>query len=274
MAPYGLEIDIFTFSMANTKDFRIKSEDILKTNPDCLLIAPVFYRESIHFLGKCRKAKIPFVCIDTPIDQFESISFIGQNSCQSGAVAAKLLSLSNQPNTTYLVFNITREKDQLQHLGDREKGFSLFFENRGDASEIQSIDIHNQNQDLIMSSLIPYQSNPDSLGGIFVTGSKVHRVAKVLKELDMTSSHLVGYDLLKENIDFLRMDMIDFLIGQQPEEQGYLGIKSLFEHQVQKKEIPIVQSLPIDIITRENLDLYPNCNPTRLSENPQDYPSL
>ena len=259
LAPFGLELDIFTFSMTDTKDFRVKSDELLKSRPDCLLLAPVFYQESVHFLGRCRKEKIPFAFIDTPIDQFEYISFIGQNSCQSGAVAAKLLSLGNKPNSTYMVFNITLEKDQLQHLSDREKGFRLFFENKGDTSEIITIDIHGQKQDLIKSSLLSFKPYTEKLKGIFVTGSKVHRVAEVLNQLEMSDVRLVGYDLVKENMNYLRKDVIDFLISQQPEEQGYIGINTLFNVLVNKKEVPVLQSMPIDIITRENLDQYPKC---------------
>ena len=259
LAPFGLELDVFTFSMVDTKDFRNKSEDLLKIKPDCLLLAPVFYKESIHFLGKCRKENIPFACIDTPINKFAYISFIGQNSCQSGAVAAKLLSIGNQPNSTYIVFNITREKDQLHHLSDREKGFRLFFENKGDASEIITKDIHGQKPDVIKASLQAFQSNQEKLNGIFVTGSKVHRVAKALKDLEMTNIRLVGYDLIKENQDFLRLDIIDFLISQQPEEQGYLGITTIFNYLVNKKDVPPMQFMPIDILTRENLDQYSKC---------------
>ena len=259
-APYGLQLEIFTFSMTNTLDFRSKADNILNNKPDCILIAPVFFKESLHFLGKCRKENIPFACIDTPIDNFEYISFIGQNSCQSGAVAAKLLSVGNKPNSTYMVFNITREKDQLQHLNDREKGFKIFFENKGDASEIITKDVHDQKSDVIKSSLQAYQENQEKLNGIFVTGSKVHRVAKVLKELDMTNIRLVGYDLIKENQDYLRLDIIDFLISQQPEEQGYLGITTIFNYMVNKKEVQKMQFMPIDILTRENLDQYPKCH--------------
>jgi len=259
MKQYGLRLDIHTFSMSNTRDFRKKSEKLLKANPDSLLIAPVFYRESVHFLGKCRKKGIPFAFIDTPIDQFEYLSFIGQNSCQSGAVSGKLLSIGNLQNGKYLVFNITREKDQLYHLTEREKGFRQFFDNKGYTPEIISADIHDGANNSIRKNLIPFREKPDELNGIFVTGSKVHRVASVLDELKMTRVRLVGYDLTNENREYLKKDIIDFLISQQPEEQGYLGITTIFNHLVLKKEIPGLQAIPIDIITRENLEQYPKC---------------
>ena len=81
--------------MSDTRDFRRKSKALLRSSPDSILIAHVFYNESVHFLGKCKKLKIPFAFIDTLIEKFDPVSFIGQNSCQSGAVAARLLSMGN-----------------------------------------------------------------------------------------------------------------------------------------------------------------------------------
>jgi len=259
LAPYGFKLDVYPFSMADTLDFRKKSDDLLESQPDSILIAPVFYRESVHFLGKCREKGIPFALIDTPIDQFEYLSFIGQNSCQSGAVGAKLLSMKAITNGQYLIFNITHEKDQLHHLSDREKGFRLFFENRGSKIRILTFDVHDGDTNTIRDTLIKYQKDPDTLSGIFVTGSKVNRVAEALEELNMPDVCLVGYDLIKDNLDYLRRDVIDFLICQQPEEQAYLGVTSIFNSLVLKKEVPAVQAMPIDIITRENLDQYPKC---------------
>ncbi len=246
--------------MKDTLDFRKKSENLLKAKPDSILMAPVFYRESVHFLGKCWENAIPFAFIDTPIDRFDYISFIGQNSCQSGAVAAKLLSYDNNPKGSYLVFNITREKDQLHHLGDREKGFREFFEDRAKAPQITTIDIHDGKPSSISTSLEKYKLNSNTLNGIFVTGSKVHLLAAELKKLGMANIRLVGYDLVKENTEYLKQDIIDFLISQQPEEQGYLGVSSIFNSLVNNKEVPRVQAMPIDIITRENLEQYPKCH--------------
>ena len=260
LLPYGLKLDIHTFSISNTKEFRDKSEQALLKNPEGILIAPVFYRESVHFLGKCRKRGIPFAFIDTPVEHFEYLSFIGQNSCQSGAVAAKLLSLGNPPDGRYIIFNIAHEKDQLFHLSDREKGFRMFFENKGGTPEIIRSDIHHNETASIREALEPFRKQYGQLCGIFVTGSKVHFVARALEDLKMTGVRLVGYDLISENKEYLRRDVIDFLISQQPEEQGYLGVSTLFNSLFLRKEVPALQAMPIDIVTRENLDQYPKCH--------------
>ncbi|MBK8562117.1 MAG: hypothetical protein IPN76_01915 [Saprospiraceae bacterium] len=49
---------------------------------------------------------------------------------------------------------------------------------------------------------------------------------------------------------------IDFLINQNPVEQGYLGITCLFNHLLLKTTVEKVQYLPLDIVVTENVDYY------------------
>ncbi|RPI41646.1 MAG: sugar ABC transporter substrate-binding protein, partial [Bacteroidetes bacterium] len=94
------------------------------------------------------------------------------------------------------------------------------------------------------------------LSGIFVTNSRVYRVAQYLAEKGTMNVRLVGYDLLPESVELLRRDYIDFLISQRPEEQAFRGLISLFNLVAFNRGIPDRQLLPIDIITRENLVYY------------------
>ena len=67
---------------------------------------------------------------------------------------------------------------------------------------------------------------------------------------------IIGYDLLKNNIEFLNKNEISFLIHQNPKRQIYIGITSLIEHFIFGKEIPNEKLLPIDIVSSENLSSY------------------
>jgi LacI family transcriptional regulator len=69
---------------------------------------------------------------------------------------------------------------------------------------------------------------------------------------------LIGYDLLEQTQEFLKKGIIDFLISQKPREQGYKSVMALFNYLVMKKQIVKDQYLPIDIITKENIDFYIN----------------
>jgi LacI family transcriptional regulator len=68
---------------------------------------------------------------------------------------------------------------------------------------------------------------------------------------------LIGYDLTDFNIQHLRKGHIDFLLSQQPVQQGHNAVMALYNWIVlgQKQDI---EQTPIDIITRENLPFYKN----------------
>jgi LacI family transcriptional regulator len=66
----------------------------------------------------------------------------------------------------------------------------------------------------------------------------------------------MGYDLMPKNLYFLNKGVISFLINQNPKGQGYWGIYLLTDHLVFKKEVPIIKYLPLDIVTKENLNYF------------------
>ena len=89
---------------------------------------------------------------------------------------------------------------------------------------------------IISKKLDPYFSKA-RVKGIFVANSRVHRVAAYLEEQGLNHVRLLGYDLLPENVEYLRKGIVDFLISQKPEEQGYRGIMTLFNMIILKKEV-------------------------------------
>ena len=93
---------------------------------------------------------------------------------------------------------------------------------------------------------------------IFVTNSRVFAVASFLKKTGRTDISLIGYDFLKENINYLNEGFIDFLICHKPEEQGYRGLMALYQTLVLSSPVEKVHLMPIDIITKENQAFYQN----------------
>jgi LacI family transcriptional regulator len=64
--------------------------------------------------------------------------------------------------------------------------------------------------------------------------------------------HIIGYDLIDENVSYLKQGAIDFIIYQNQKRQAFLGIKSLIEYFLFQKEIPEKILLPIAIVNAEN----------------------
>jgi LacI family transcriptional regulator len=87
---------------------------------------------------------------------------------------------------------------------------------------------------------------------VFVPNSRVYVVAKFIKENNLIGIRIVGYELLKQNLEFLNDGVVDFLIHQKPEDQGYLGINHLYKKSVLKEPVADLHYMPLEIIVQEN----------------------
>jgi len=255
---YGININIHLFKQSDSQTFKTEAGLILQSNPEGVVLAPFFSRESKEFIAELKKREIPYVFIDSNIEECNKLSFIGQDSFQSGKLAARLLDYSIPENSSILILHFAREMDNLNHLGQREKGFYEYFSSKSQDIKRKLIILEIADptdagfQEKIKAVLL---TNPD-IQGIFVTNSQVYYLARFLEESSISGIRVIGHDLITENIDFLKKGIVDFLICQRPEEQGYSAIITLFEHLVLKKEVKNENYTSIDIITKENLDYY------------------
>ena len=66
----------------------------------------------------------------------------------------------------------------------------------------------------------------------------------------------MGYDMVEKNAMCLREGSISFLIAQHAYMQGYNCIDTLFKAIVLKQEVPPVNYMPIELLSKENVDFY------------------
>lgn len=84
----------------------------------------------------------------------------------------------------------------------------------------------------------------------------VYQLGEYLCHAGRSMKGLIGYDLLKANVELLKSGDVHYLIGQRPGLQGYCGVKALCDHVVFKKSVEPVKYMPIDILIKENIDFY------------------
>lgn len=256
VAPFGVEVKRYLFDQFDVNSFFTKASQILEDGPDAVLFAPVFPVESLDFIHKCKAMEIPVMLFNSNLDEAEEMLYIGQNAQQSGYLSAKLLQYGMHDDSSVLIVNIAGRKDNHNHILRRERGFRKYFaDNNEIRSNVHTLDCMLEKEgclDQQLESAIA-RFRPRS---VFVTNSRVYMVAEYLKSHNGPRINLLGYDLLPQNVEALKMGWIDFLISQKPEEQGYKGIMTLFNKLVLKRDVEIKQYIPIDILTRENIDYY------------------
>ncbi len=266
---YGINITVYSYSLTEVDSFQEQAEAATLSHPDGILIAPLFYRESVAFFARWQQLAIPYVLFNTYISGLQSLSYVGQDSYQSGFLAGKLVQFGQSQPGTFLIAHIAEDIANSVHITQKERGFRDYFAQLSPAQNDQAEGAH-RNTYSIISIDFPSPAEPSfarqltrllddeeiHLKGIFVSTSKAYEIAPYLQAYHRDDIRLVGYDLLEKNIHFLNENTIDFLINQNPKEQGYQGIYALADLLIFKKEVAPLKYLPLDVITKENLQYY------------------
>ncbi|MEW2922532.1 LacI family DNA-binding transcriptional regulator [Muricauda sp. ANG21] len=251
---FGISVEETYYSSSNTKVFEEQAKAILDSSPEAVLIAPILLEESISFIKECLKREIRVVYINTQLPSIDTAYYVGTQRKVSGRVAANLFDCFIDDGNI-LILNLKGEIENPIHMERKEIGFREYFEEKSRSiKSIESISIEKEstNLDQIVNNFV---LSDDSKKGIFVSGSHVHRVAKIVRENNL-NVFLVGFDLIPQNIEFLEQGTIQFLIHEKRKNQGYLGIKYLAEFFLYGKEVKPHSYLPVDVVNRENYKLY------------------
>jgi LacI family transcriptional regulator len=252
---YNFELAVFTFDLEKENSFKEKAKEVIKLNPDGLIFAPIMYDASIKVIKKCDALKIPYVFFDVNIEQCNNLAYFGQDSVQSGHVAAQLMDYGLCPDSEIIILKLENKSASTYHIGLREKGFRSFLKKIKE-NHIQSIEIDITNKKDLNRTLKKILASNSSKKGIFIANSRAHFVAKYLFEKKIKNVILIGYDLINENLKYLKNGTVKFLISQNPEDQGYNSVMALFNFLLSKKPVEKLNYSPIDIVIKENLANY------------------
>lgn len=258
---YNVKLVNLLYNQFKVESFVQKTLELMEYKPDAVLIAPVFTQETIEFTKQLDEKNIPYVFIDSTIEGVNNLAYFGQHSYQSGYLAARLLEMGLSENAGVAVIKPSKTSISNQTLS-REKGFNAFFKQNNLKRRYNFLYVDYSLDDEVEreKQLEQFFTDNSNISAVVVFNSRVYEVAHVIEKLKLIQIRLIGYDLLKANADFLRKGIVTFLLAQRPEEQGYQGIMTLFNYLAFKKEIQKVQYVPIDILTKENLDYYINFN--------------
>ncbi|WP_240628120.1 LacI family DNA-binding transcriptional regulator [Flavobacterium anhuiense] len=244
---FGIVLDYFFYDY-NLASFKETAQKIMKFDCDGLLFAPIFYEDSVRFLKEYEKKNIPVVMIDSNISEENEHAYVGQDAFQSGYLAGRLISFAVKNERQVLIFKITREIESTSVYQQRIKGFYSYFEDHNELTHFKFSEVTLKDSGIDQLSLEMFSG----VNSVFVPNSRAYIVARFLEKNNIKGVRIIGFDLLKENIEYLNKGVIDFLINQRPEEQGYLGINYLYKKMVLQEETERTHYIPLEIILKEN----------------------
>lgn len=260
-AQYNIRINSYYFDLYDKNSYKTAAQQALNAGPDAILTAPIFYDEAVDFFGSLDSKEIPYVFYNTDIPILKPVCFIGQDLYQSGKLGAELLDISCNNGGSFAILHIYEDIHNSIHLAEKERGFIDYFTEKNNPNyKAIGIDLSAPKEPSLEIELSSILSDSDVKGLLVTTSKGLHMTASYLEKHNRKDIELVGYDLLPENVKYLRKGYIRFLIHQNPRKQASQGIAYLANLLLFNKPTPEKELFPLQIISRQNLDSFTGSN--------------
>ena len=257
LAPYNVTVSYLHYRHADEASYRQACAKAPGEECDAVLLAPNFREETLQLTSALERKSIPYAFIDFHVEQTNALCYIGQDSRMSGYVAAKILMRDFKPGQELALFLSDRKRSPAEiQMQRRMEGFMRYLTENHVGLTVHDVVLDKQDAEANRRTLDRFfDACPRAVLGV-AFNSRVYLVADYLHDTGRRLEKLLGYDLLKRNVERLKGGEVDYLIGQRPAMQGYLGVKELSRHVVFKRPVDAMKFMPIDILIKENIDFY------------------
>lgn len=238
------------------KNFDVPSQiDALKRaeadQVNALAIAPM-EAPAIKEILRRASDKIPLVFYNTKLEGIQNLCYIGQDARACGRVAGQMLGMLSHG---YGNAAVLLGYQMVQAHMERQQGFREYL--REFLPEMNFIgSFETFEQDERVKALCDDLIRNHSVYNFFLSGGGVDGLGTYLKSQKLAGQvHVVCTDFICGTREFLKENIIQFAIGQQPFEQGYYPVKILTDYLLAgarpgRKDI----YTNLDIRIRENID--------------------
>lgn len=252
-----IKLNFLYFNQFNIRSCREAYNKALSIKSDAILIGPSFLDETFMFANQLFIKNIPYVYIDTFVENTKPIAFFGPHPYQTGIVQAKLLTTILEDGKDVVLFQPKRvgDKTSIQSLS-RSYGFITFLKEHFPHIKVHSGQYNYEDKkenDRLLDHLFDKCHN---IGGAAVCDTKGYLIADYFNEHNITNIKLIGFGTNKKNVDCLKSDNINFLIAERPEYQGEAAMRAAIDHLLYNEIKNIENYTPIDILIKETVDFY------------------
>lgn len=255
---FHIKTQITYYERFDDKSFKEATQKCLDSKPDGVVIVPTDLDITRKFTDQMHEQGIPFIMLDSYMPDLKPLAFFGQDSFSSGYFAARMLMLIASKEKEILLLKITKNGRVLSKQQDnREVGFRHYMHDHFPHVKIISLELpigcSRQLYDKMLEEF--FVENPD-IHHCITLGSKAHIMGDFLLRTNRRDVQIMGYDMVGKNAECLRQGSISFLIAQHAYQQGYSCIDTLFKAIVLKKKVHPVNYMPIELLSKENVDFY------------------
>ena len=255
---FHVSVKMYYYRRYDIDTFVQVTEECLKDNPDGVVVVPSRLAETKVFTDQLHANGTPFILLDSYMPDLRPLSFFGQDSFCSGYFAGRMLMLIAQDQKEIMLMKQMKNGNVAsKQQENRETGFRHYMHDHFPDIEIVEVnlplDVEREKYEDILEDY--FKQHPQTHHCI-TFNSKAHIVGDFLLRTNRRDVQIMGYDMVEKNANCVKLGSISFLIAQHGYMQGYSCIETLFEAIVLRKKVNPVNYVPIELLTKENVDFY------------------
>ena len=255
---FGITLKFVYYERFNATAFTKMVREFFSAKIDGVVIVPTTLEQTARFTEKLTERSIPYVLLDSYMPDLKPLSFFGQDSFASGYFAAKMLMLIAAKEKEIALVKQTRDgKVGSKQQANRETGFRHYMVDHFPEIKITEVDLPLDEERKEYDGILEdFFSTHPKVHHCITFNSKAHIVGEFLQRTNRRNVQIMGYDMVPKNEACVRQGSISFLIAQHAYQQGYASVDALFHAIVLKRAVNPVNYMPIEILTKENVDFY------------------
>ena len=232
-------------------------EKVIKMAPDAVIMGTTFRDETIHTVNVLGDSNIPYVFVDSPVEGTLPVAFFASNPFKCGYLICKLIHSITPQNSDFVVFQTVRIGDSSANTTVlRKQGFMAYCQEHDLTRRLHRVSFSVTEPERNESLIGDFFEKNSNVQGAIVLSSRGSVVADYFKKHKINDVKLICIDVTESNRKAVQSGIIDFVIGQRPQQQGYMAVKALVQFLTYNNPVRKENYMPIDILTKENIDMY------------------
>ena len=252
----GVETRLIRYDQYDVESFNEVARQVLEMKPSGVILPPLFAEASMILTDALSKTDIPYVYVDSKMDDECHLAYFGLPEYDSGVLCASLLTerCTVEEVDKIAVIRLRRQSDP---TAMRRRGFMDYVRSHFPDADISSVFIDPSSKENTNEILDAFFRQYGDSKFVVMFNSRVHLAADYLLSHPVKGRRVIGFDNLPKNLEMLQSVDDMLLITQHIDRQARLAVSTLVDYVVlHKKPAARDNYMHMDIITKFNIENY------------------
>ncbi|MDD6150755.1 MAG: LacI family DNA-binding transcriptional regulator [Bacteroidales bacterium] len=256
----GIHVQKFLYDQYDPVSFDEAAAELLASQPSGVVLAPLFLRGSTKLVNALQSKDIPYVYVDSKLEDDGYFAYFGMPMYKSGYLCACLLTERCPVESVdeIAVVRIQRDRSrQSDPTVSRRAGFNDYITDHFPSCRIHNIFIDPSDKDSVDAILEAFFSEHPDIRFVVMFNSRIHLIRNYLGSHPLPARRVIGFDDLDKNLEMLKDGVVDILISQHSDMQSHRAVNTLADYIIlHKKPQRRDNYMHMDILTRFNDENY------------------